>query len=278
MAAYRCAFDQAELAAVEATPGVLQCPKCGYRTDTPGSGALADGFDVLHRQWGTRGDPHVWQAIRERIGATPTPDADDAVRHAYVDALREVTGVDVDASQEPSIYLETYNFGGMGGGHVSLEWWRTKGIPLLTERATARRPAIRQPAATPAGLLMSILVWVLVMAIPAGLIGGGAFLLYQRAVGTRTTATVIECTRSGGMVSGAPAYRGGCTATWTVDGVPTIGAYTGGGGESDVGKTVDVTVRGDTAYRRELGMPILLIALGAPFLVLPVAAWRTRRR
>ena len=145
MAAYRCAFDQAELAAVEATPGVLQCPKCGYRTDTPGSGALADGFDVLHRQWGTRGDPHVWRAIRERIGATPTPDADDAVRHAYVDALREVTGVDVDASQEPSIYLETYNFGGMGGGHVSLEWWRTKGIPLLTERATARRPA-RSPS------------------------------------------------------------------------------------------------------------------------------------
>jgi hypothetical protein len=56
-----------------------------------------------------------------------------------------------------------------------------------------------------------------------------------------------------------------------------IGGYNGGSA-ADVGTTVDATVRGDTAYSRSLGLPLLLIALGLPFLALPVAAFRHRRR
>ena len=57
-----------------------------------------------------------------------------------------------------------------------------------------------------------------------------------------------------------------------------VGGFNGGNGASDVGRTVDATVRGDTAYSRSLGLPILLIVLGAPFLALPWLAWRARRR
>lgn len=60
--------------------------------------------------------------------------------------------------------------------------------------------------------------------------------------------------------------------------VALIGSFTGGNGESDVGRTVDATVRGDTAYSRSLVLPILLVALGLPFLTVPALAIRTRLR
>lgn len=53
-----------------------------------------------------------------------------------------------------------------------------------------------------------------------------------------------------------------------------MGNYEVGNGQGDVGKTVEVTVRGDTAYSRSLGLPIILLVLGLPFLVLLVFAIR----
>ena len=58
--AYCCGTNGAFLQA-EVT-GVQVCGACGLRTDAPGTGLLGDGFDVVHRQWGLRGDPHVWRA------------------------------------------------------------------------------------------------------------------------------------------------------------------------------------------------------------------------
>ena len=118
---------------------------------------------------------------------------------------------------------------------------------------------------------MSVLVWLVILAIPGALIGGGAFLLYQRAAGTRVDATVIACDTSGGIVGGTSTTKTECTASWTIDGEVVIGPFTGGNGESDVGKTVDATVRDGTAYSRSLVLPILLLALGLPFLGL--VAW-----
>lgn len=125
---------------------------------------------------------------------------------------------------------------------------------------------------------MSILVWAVVLAIVAATVGGGGFLLYQRAVGTRVEATVLDCDTSGTIVRGGATYRTDCIAEWTVDMRVVIGTFNGGNGESDEGKTVAATVRGDTAYSRSLVLPILLIALGAPFVWFPIAALRPRRQ
>ncbi|HSF87712.1 MAG TPA: hypothetical protein VLG28_18880 [Acidimicrobiia bacterium] len=65
-------------------------------------------------------------------------------------------------------------------------------------------------------------------------------------------------------------------AEWTIDGHMVIGGFVGGKGESDVGKTVAATARGDTAYSRSLGLPILLIGMGLPFLLLPAAQIKRR--
>ncbi len=124
--------------------------------------------------------------------------------------------------------------------------------------------------------LVGLLVWLVLLAIPAALVGGGGFLLYQRTSGTRVQATVLDCDLSGGRVGGASTYRQDCTAQWIIDGEVVVGVFSGGNGDSDVGKTVEATVRGDTAYSRSLRLPIVLIALGLPFLVLPVVAIRSR--
>jgi len=62
---YSCGTDGAFL--VVEGPGVQGCLTCGLRTGAPATGLLADRFDVVHRQWGLRGDPHVWRALRERL-------------------------------------------------------------------------------------------------------------------------------------------------------------------------------------------------------------------
>jgi hypothetical protein len=274
---YYCAEDGRVMEQVAGAAGVVRCPSCGHRTDEPGDGVLADGFDVVLRQWGTRGDPHAWRALREHVAATPTPATPELTRAALVDALRAVTGVDIDTTPEPHVYVQHLDHGGMSGGVINPPWWRERGVPLVVERATSRRPAAPRPAS--GNPLVTVLIWVLLMAIPAAVIGGGGFLLYQRAYGTRVEATVLECNLGR---TGIPSRYGGgiredCVASWTVDGELVIGGYNGGS-SSDVGKTVTATVRGDTAYSRSLTLPLLLVALGLPFLALPVASFRHRRR
>ena len=309
--AYSCAVDGAALQAVPGAPA-LWCPRCDHRTDAPGAGVLGDGFDVVHRQWGLRGDPHLWAALRDRVAATPTPATEAAIREAFVDALGAVAGFDLDATTEAHVHRPELDHGGMSGGTVDVGWWRTKGIPLLVARALARRPTPSTAVATPSAwpplppvppplppttspafaapdaaptapppapsgggnVVVTVAIWLVVLAIPAALVGGGAFLLHQRAVGTWVEATVLDCdTRRSGS-----GFRTDCTAEWTEDGRSVVGTFTGGNGESDVGDTVAATVRGDTAYSRSLVLPILLLVLGLPFLALPLIALRNRFR
>lgn len=151
IAAYACSADRTLLAPVPGSPAVLQCPTCGHRTDEVGEGVLGDGFDVVHRQWGLRGDPHAWRAMLELVGTTPTPPDREALRAAYVDALRRVADVDIDRADEQSVYRQHLDHGGMSGGGVNVGWWRTKGIPLLVDRATDRRPPTVDPTCAASG-------------------------------------------------------------------------------------------------------------------------------
>ena len=135
------------------------------------------------------------------------------------------------------------------------------------------------PAATPSsragGLLVGLVVWAVLVAIPAGTVGGGSWLLYQRYAGTAVQATVLECDTSG-LAGRRSTVRQDCVAEWELDGRTVTGPFLGGNGDSDVGKTVDATVRGDSAYSRSLVLPLVLIGLGLPFLVLLVTSVRRR--
>jgi len=123
-----------------------------------------------------------------------------------------------------------------------------------------REPQSETPAVAkrPPGIAI-----VIALVAAAVMIAAGIFLLVQRATGTRALATVGDCVTTGGgrwasvhctgsWVVGGSLLEGGHVIVGTIDGVD----------QDSVGKTVDVTLRGDTAYSRGLALPLLLIGLG----------------
>ena len=126
--------------------------------------------------------------------------------------------------------------------------------------------------------------WATVIAtlvIAAGLIAPGIFLLVQRATGTRAEATVGDCVVRG---AGTKYRTVHCTGSWIIGGSLLEGGHvvvgTVNGVDTDsVGKTIDVTLRGDTAYSRGLTLPLMLIGFGLiPVAVLALLAWTLLRQ
>lgn len=136
----------------------------------------------------------------------------------------------------------------------------------------------RQPKPTPN---VRQLGFVVIIAIfwAASLLAPGGFLLYQRQTGPRAQATVDDC-----VVSGAARWRTvNCTGSWIVGGSLFEGGHVivgtvQGVDESSIGKTVDVTLRGDEAYSRGLALPLLLIGFGLVPAVAAVFIFRAYRR
>ena len=96
---------------------------------------MADLFDPEPATWGLRGDPHLWRAMREHLSATALPPSPAAVAGLLHAAFRELTGLDLATETAAASYGPRYAHGGMSSGQVSLDTWRQRLIPLLTERA-----------------------------------------------------------------------------------------------------------------------------------------------
>jgi uncharacterized protein YycO len=94
-------------------------------------------FEPEPRQWGLRGDPYLWRAMRDHLSGTDIPSSaagTAAVLHA---AFADLTGIDLDSHQAASVYQEQYAHGGMSSGMISLRAWRQTLMPLLSERTDA---------------------------------------------------------------------------------------------------------------------------------------------
>ncbi|KRC62462.1 hypothetical protein ASE14_01080 [Agromyces sp. Root81] len=106
-----------------------QLPDQPYRT-------MQELFSPAPFQWGLRGDPHVWLAMKERLGATPSPADALLAEVLLIDTFNDVVGVDVrDQHGDTSVYREEFAHGGMSSGQVHVEGWRERLIPLLVSRA-----------------------------------------------------------------------------------------------------------------------------------------------
>jgi hypothetical protein len=98
---------------------------------------MAGLFDPEPRQWGLRGDPWVWRALREHLAGTDIPaGAGEAVSLLYA-AFGDLTGFDLASDPAPRAYREQYAHGGMSSGIIHLDTWRQRLMPLLAQRATA---------------------------------------------------------------------------------------------------------------------------------------------
>lgn len=91
-------------------------------------------FEEEPEQWGLRGDPYVWAAIREHLAGRPLPDDDTTLEESLLTAFTAVVGVDLRTESADQVYRKEFAHGGMSSGHVSLRIWRDRLIPLLVSR------------------------------------------------------------------------------------------------------------------------------------------------
>lgn len=95
---------------------------------------MGDLFTPVPEQWGLRGDPYAWDAMRAHLDADPVPDTGEAVARVLADAFERVVGTPLRNSAE-AVYVEAFAHGGMSSGQVHIPTWRDTLIPLLERRA-----------------------------------------------------------------------------------------------------------------------------------------------
>lgn len=100
---------------------------------------MGELFDPAPAQWGLRGDPYAWAAVREHLALTPVPAHDHEVQDLLFQAFLMEVGVDLRTAGDDHVYREEFAHGGMSGGHIHLPTWRERLVPLLVDRAQTRR-------------------------------------------------------------------------------------------------------------------------------------------
>lgn len=102
------------------------------------------------------------------------------------------------------------------------------------------------------------------------LVFNGGAMLVERQAGERAEATVTRCVDSGR----ARNSRTDCVGTWTTASGEVRSGKVQGATSDQVGKKISVTLKGDSAYSRGIGLPLMLIGLGLLPLALGLALLR----
>lgn len=84
------------------------------------------------KQWGLRGDPFLWDELREHFLTNELPESSEDFCDQVGATIKKVIGSDLKDDQH--VFVERYAAGGMSSGYVCPEWWRETGFPLLAER------------------------------------------------------------------------------------------------------------------------------------------------
>lgn len=94
--------------------------------------ALLKLFAKEPEQWGLRGDPYFWKALKEYFAGAGLPDSEVAFVEDIFRQFHKVTGELL--TEDAICFVKEYDKGGMSAGKISGEFWTKKGIPLLKER------------------------------------------------------------------------------------------------------------------------------------------------
>lgn len=101
----------------------------------PVSPPRADGIWSPPWQWGQRGDPYLWGALREHFATTPWPTDVGQLDTLFAAAFEALTGQPLAAAAP--IHVPRFAHGGMTSGYVMPAWWRDKGLPYVRRRFLA---------------------------------------------------------------------------------------------------------------------------------------------
>ncbi|MBQ4615920.1 MAG: hypothetical protein IJB29_04335 [Mailhella sp.] len=90
---------------------------------------LSELFDIQPPNWGLRGDPMLWQDMKQAFAETPFPHSSPDLVADIRRIFKEKTGEELTNLARP--YVEAYDRGGNSAGKVSGKWWLTTAMPIL---------------------------------------------------------------------------------------------------------------------------------------------------
>ena len=99
---------------------------------TPPQRKLSELFNEALAQWNLRGDPHLWQEMKETIDNHGYPDTEEECSALIAQIFQELTGTSL-AQHEP-VFIQKYSHGGMSSGYISPTFWAEQMLPFLLRR------------------------------------------------------------------------------------------------------------------------------------------------
>lgn len=89
-------------------------------------------FEQKPEGWGLRGDPYLWDELQQAFGTIPLPCSKTCFIHHFEKFFYELTNHSLRS--ESDFWVEKYDYGGMSGGGISVEFWKKNALPLLITR------------------------------------------------------------------------------------------------------------------------------------------------
>jgi hypothetical protein len=93
---------------------------------------MAQLFEEKPTQWGLRGDPYLWQELKETLQDVDVPHTVAELKKLLESTYETLTGKPL--LEEAYVHIERFSHGGMSSGMISPEFWREKGMPHLLQQ------------------------------------------------------------------------------------------------------------------------------------------------
>jgi hypothetical protein len=89
-------------------------------------------FDEAPSMWGLRGDPYLWNELKEDVRQRPVFKTADEFLLYLKATIEDIIGEPLLKGRYP--YVERFNSGGMYGGRIDSDFWLNTIMPLLEHR------------------------------------------------------------------------------------------------------------------------------------------------
>ena len=89
-------------------------------------------FDEPPIQWGLRGDPYLWDELKEHYRGNELPYSQDEFTHDFHKLFKEICGDELGETKRT--FVKRFAKTGMSAGQLSHIFWKEKGLPLLVSR------------------------------------------------------------------------------------------------------------------------------------------------
>lgn len=93
---------------------------------------ISDLFEPRPSWWGLRGDPYLWDELKESFAGVPLPASTDELEAVIINAYEQLT--DHPFARTEHFRIDRYPQRGMSGGGISPKFWKETGLPLLLSR------------------------------------------------------------------------------------------------------------------------------------------------